>query len=219
MRIIVSGLTAAGKTTLCLKLEKGLLIPRFSASETLRKLLLDTGDAWSPELDRQRTEQSLEHAVDAAMTSALHEHDAGVFDSWGLPWYSNETAIRIWLESNRESRLRKCYVSYLQRGTPKTFAECASIMDAKDAKSRTVFLMNWGFDIFTDREPFDMVVDCSALIPVATIEQADIGARRTYQAVITALADRYDTDLLPTSGDRTTTTESRDPTVVVTWLQ
>ncbi|MGM1064192.1 hypothetical protein [Saccharothrix sp. Mg75] len=187
----MSGLTATGKTTLCRSLATGLDVPYVSASRILWENLHDPNGEWSPALDWQRTDLSVERAVDAAVTSALRDHDAGVFDSWGLPWYSDEPATRIWLESSRESRLRKCYVSYLQRGTPKTFEECASIMDTKDAMSHTVFLANHGFDILTDREPFDMIADCSAQIPVATLEEAEAGARTTYRAVVEALADRH----------------------------
>jgi cytidylate kinase len=191
MKIIVSGLTAAGKTTLSRRLAASLGLPYFSASQILREHLSDTSEEWSPALDRKRTELSLERAVDAAMIRALHDQPTGVFDSWGLPWYSDEPAIRVWLESSRDSRLRKCYVSYLQRRTPKTSDECASIVDAKDSMSRAVFLANWGFDIFVDRRPFDMIVDCSAQIPVATVEHAEAGARATYRDVVTALADRH----------------------------
>ena len=190
LKIIVSGLTAAGKTTLCRRLAADVGLPYFSASRILRERLSDASAEWSPELDRKRTELSLERAVDAAVISALRAREAGVFDSWGAPWYSDEPAIRIWLESDRASRLRKCYVSYLQRGTPKTSEDCAAIMDAKDAMSRAVFLANWGFDLFTDRRPFDLVVDCSAQMPEATVDQAEIGARTTYRDVMAALADR-----------------------------
>ncbi|MCE6995007.1 hypothetical protein LZG04_09330 [Saccharothrix sp. S26] len=183
-------MTAAGKTTLCRRLAAGLGLPFLSASRILAEHLSDAGAEWTPQLDEKRTELSVERAVDAAVRSALRERDAGVFDSWGLPWYSDEPAIRIWLESDRASRLRKCHVSYVQRGAPKTSEECASILDAKDAKSRAVFLANWGFDLFTDRRPFDLVVDCSAQIPEATVEQAELGARATYRAVVTALVDR-----------------------------
>jgi cytidylate kinase len=217
MRILVSGLTAAGKTTLCRRLASASGVPYISASQVLREHLSDEGGEWSPELDRKRKELSLERAVDMAMIGALRDRAAGVFDSWGLPWYSDEDAVRIWLESSRDSRLRKCYVSYLQRGTPKTFDECASTMDAKDAMSRAVFRANWGFDIFVDRGPFDLVVDCSAEIPVATVERAEAGAESTYRAVVTALADR---GLI----DRTRLTHSWPPTdpqggTVVRWLR
>ncbi|MFJ6675103.1 AAA family ATPase [Actinosynnema sp. NPDC091369] len=186
----MSGLTAAGKTTLCRRLAASLRVPYFSASQVLREHLSDANEEWSPQLDLRRTELSVERAVDAAVIRALRDREAGVFDSWGSPWYSDEPATRIWLESDRESRLRKCFVSYVQRGTPKTSEDCAAIVDAKDAMSRAVFLANWGFDIVTDRRPFDLVVDCSAQIPEATVAQAELGARATYRAVVAALADR-----------------------------
>ncbi|MEU7530989.1 hypothetical protein AB0A74_35020 [Saccharothrix sp. NPDC042600] len=191
MKIIVSGLTAAGKTTLCVRLAADLGVPYTSASQVLGALLRRSDREWTPALDRRRTDLAVERAVDAAMAERLRDLAAGVFDAWGLPWYSDAAATRIWLESSRVSRLRKCYVSYLQRGTPKTFAECASLMDAKDALSRSVFRANWGFDLFRDRRPFDLLVDCSAQMPAATVEHAEAGARATYESVVDALAERH----------------------------
>ena len=190
MKVIVSGLTAAGKTTLSEKLAHTLDVPYFSASKILRDMLADPADEWSEGLDQRRLDLGLERAVDSTMIDLLHLHPSGIFDSWGLPWYSSEPALRIWIESTPASRLRKCYVSYLERNESKSFEECASILRSKDNLSRTVFQENWGFDIFKDRRPFNMIVDCSALIPDATVEHAKAGAQSTFESVMDALVDR-----------------------------
>lgn len=96
-------------------------------------------------------------------------------------------ATFIWIESDPESRFRKCFVSYLERGTPKTYDECRDIVIAKDAKSRDIFVANWGFDIYIERTPFNIVLDASSLIPRADLETAQQGAGALYQACLHAL--------------------------------
>jgi cytidylate kinase len=190
MKIIVSGLTAAGKTTLCHRLARTLDLPYFSGSDALRTIIGNTEDQWSPGVDRQRTSLELEREVDLTMIGLLRDRRSGVFDAWGLPWFTLDSALRIWLESDEDSRLRKCYVSYLERGLPKSMEECFVILHGKDSKSRSVFAANWGFDLFTDRSPFDAIVDCSALIPTPTESAALRGADATYRSVIRAFAKR-----------------------------
>ncbi|GAA2686883.1 MULTISPECIES: hypothetical protein [Actinosynnema] len=216
MKIIVSGLTAAGKTTLSRALARALGVPRYSASAVLLDVLGRAEREWSPEVDLARGDPELERAVDAAMAGLLGRAPAGVFDSWGLPWYSAEPAVRIWLESSTGSRARKCRVSYLERGSPRGPAECARLLRDKDGLSRELFLANWGFDLFTDRAPFDLLVDCSALIPTATLRDARAGSRATFEAVLAALVERgahprEDAPAAPGSG------AAREP--VITWLR
>ncbi|ACU38707.1 hypothetical protein KCV87_31005 [Actinosynnema pretiosum subsp. pretiosum] len=216
MKIIISGLTAAGKTTLSHALARAFDVPRYSASAVLLDVLGRGEREWSPEVDLARGDPELERAVDAEMAGLLGRAPAGVFDSWGLPWYSAEPAVRIWLESDEGSRARKCRVSYLERGSPRGRAECAGLLRDKDGLSRELFLANWGFDLFTDRTPFDVLVDCSALIPTATRRDARAGARATFQAVLAALVERgaRPRESAPTArGAR----GAREP--VITWLR
>lgn len=190
MKIVVSGLTAAGKTTLCRRLSSEFALPFFSGSEVLRRFLDSSEKYWTPAIDRARDSLTLEKRVDEQMLDVLRSQEKGVFDAWGLPWFSKDSATRIWIESDYASRLRKCRVSYLERGERKTTDECERIMLKKDRKSREVFLANWGFDIFSDRSPFDMGIDCSRLIPTVSIESAQAGAQRTFLCVADLLNQR-----------------------------
>ena len=105
-----------------------------------------------------------------------------------MDWRRSDTpAVFVWIESDQESRFRKCFVSYLERGEPKTHDECRDIVIAKDAKSREIFMTNWGFDIYNDRSPFSIVLDASSLIPHADLETAYQGAHILHQAFLYGL--------------------------------
>jgi cytidylate kinase len=190
VRLVISGLTAAGKTTLARKLADQLTIDYVSASTILRRTLGDTSDHWTPALDLRRNDLSLELKVDRLVQEAFRQSEHAVFDCWGLPWIAGDMTgpvVFIWIESDPESRFRKCFVSYLERGAPKSYRECRDIVIAKDAKSREIFMENWGFDIYTDRSPFNIVLDASSLIPHADLETAQQGARALYQACLHGL--------------------------------
>lgn len=190
MRLVISGLTAAGKTTLARKLADQFTLDYVSASTILRQTLGDTSGHWTPALDLRRNDLSLERKVDHLVQEAFRQSEHAVFDCWGLPWIAGDVtgpAVFIWIGSDPESRFRKCFVSYLERGTPKTYDECRDIVIAKDAKSHEIFMANWGFDIYTDRSPFNIVLDASSLIPRADLETAQHGARAIYQACLHGL--------------------------------
>jgi cytidylate kinase len=190
VRIVISGLTAAGKTTLAHRLAAQFTLDYVSASAILRQALGDTSNYWTPTLDLRRNDLSLERKVDQLVREAFLQSEHAVFDCWGLPWIAGDAtnpAVFVWIESDPESRFRKCFVSYLERGDPKTHSECRDIVIAKDAKSREIFMANWGFDIYTDLSPFNIVLDASSLIPRADSATAQQGARALYQACLHCL--------------------------------
>jgi cytidylate kinase len=194
MRLVISGLTAAGKTTLARKLSDRFALDYISASTILRQVLGDTSGHWTPAFDLRRNDLSLERRVDHMVHEAFQRSSDAVFDCWGLPWIAHLVeddvsvpAVFIWIESDWESRYRKCFVSYLERGELKTSDECRDIVIAKDTKSREIFLANWGFDIYADRSTFNMVLDASSLIPSADLETAQRGAQALYQACLHGL--------------------------------
>jgi cytidylate kinase len=190
VRLVISGLTAAGKTTLARKLADQFALEYFSASTILRQTLGDTSGHWTPALDLRRNDLSLERRVDQLVQQTFRQSEHAVFDCWGLPWIAGNVAgpaVFVWIESDLESRLRKCFVSYVERDDPKSYGECRDMVIAKDAKSREIFMSNWGFDIYTDQSPFNIVLDASSLIPRADLETAKQGARTLHQAFLYGL--------------------------------
>jgi hypothetical protein len=81
--------------------------------------------------------------------------------------------LRIWIESDLPSRIRKCLVSLGDE--PRPLAECEGVLRAKDDYNRTMFRHSHRFDLFTDRERYHAVLCNSHLIPTATGQESRRG--------------------------------------------
>lgn len=190
-RIAISGLTAGGKTTLSLKFVRDYGLSYVSGSQVLRDLLGDSSSTWHPSIDQQRDTLALEREVDLTVLQRFSNRPEGVFDTWSLPWLARGEVEGIWIESDFESRVRKCMVSYLERGLSISYDESKAIVLAKDKKSREVMRQNWNFDLFSDRSPFNLIIDASHLIPEASISAAHRGAHLLYRAALRGLEELY----------------------------
>lgn len=196
-RIFISGLTAAGKTTHSKLLAEQLHQPYISSSSILlQKAEIDTSllspNFWiskdAAELgDRRVKDKSMDTWVDETLVSMSTQMGNAVFDTWGLPWLSNEKGLRIWLESNITSRLWKAIVSHeavLDVNHEKVREEVIK----KDYFIRDYFKNNYGFDIFQDYELFDYIIDISSFIEspsvVASIKSVNIS-----HEIVSAIVD------------------------------
>jgi cytidylate kinase len=174
VKITVSGLTAAGKTTHARRLADELGLPYFSASQIVSRLSGQPGP-WSPRIDTVRAERDIDAEVDRHITHLFETAPAGVFDAWALPWLTAAPAIRVWIESDQPSRVRKAYVSELRRGRVPDEQAVQELVNTKDRFSQQQFKIRHKFDLFIDHDVFDIVIDNSAYIPVASIAASDHG--------------------------------------------
>lgn len=176
VNIVISGLTAAGKTTHAANLAARLGYELCSAGTLLAGLAgmgdVPYQDLWvdhGQQLDQLRRQTSLDARLDEILLSRAAADERTVFDSWALPWTSGEPMLRIWLESSLHSRTLKCIVSHLP-GRRLSYAEAERLVAEKDAASRAQLLGLHGFDVKRSRKPFHVIVDLSSLIADATAE-------------------------------------------------
>jgi cytidylate kinase len=172
-RIIISGLTAAGKTTHAKLLEKKFGFKYISASNTLLELMGVSSkdinpDFWASQNSKELSglrggDRSFDRLVDQTMSEIIANNENIVVDSWAASWLSKENALRIWLDSSLNSRIWKSMVSH---GLPKdrSYEAYNLLLTEKDNITRKIFLEEYGFDLFKDHEHFDLIIDITDFI-------------------------------------------------------
>ena len=193
--VAFAGLTAAGKTTHAKLLAKSLGYEYVSATEILLRILgiekeaeriwfAESGPIWAA-----REGDAADEELERQLTSMASRSDGIVFDTWALAWIGEAPLLRIWIESDLESRARKCYVS---QGEDKTLSvlECRDLVVSKDELTRASFLRRHHYDIAVDRSRYDVELNNSDLIPQATDQCAASGVAR-FAPVVHALATAH----------------------------
>lgn len=199
VKIFVSGLTAAGKTTHTQLLASEYNLQYISAFNImLKRANIDVEnvpkDFWvssaSASLRSLRDkDQSIDKWVDQQMTSAAATLDNVIFDSWGLPWLSSEPGLRIWIESSITSRWWKAIVS---QGINSNIDPDITLreMNNKDNFTRKYFLENYGFDLFSNRDDFDYIIDITDFITSPTVE-ASYKSIENAQEILSSIVKYY----------------------------
>ncbi|WP_045879899.1 cytidylate kinase family protein [Pseudofrankia sp. DC12] len=203
MNVAFAGLTAAGKTTHARLLARELGYDYVSATEVMLEILrLDVaaGDAWFQrydEIQAAREDGAADDELDRRLLELAASRQRTVFDTWALAWIAPDPIVRLWIESDPASRARKCLVS--QTRTRLSLPACAALCREKDEHTRDSLHRRRGFDLFTDRDRYDLVLCNSHLIATADRACAQRGiatfAPVVHQAVI-ALLERPHPDEL-----------------------
>jgi cytidylate kinase len=180
LRVVLSGRTAAGKSTHGRLLARDLEMPYVSATQILARLVAErTGSRleqrWQPSLDRARgADSTIDDDLDAEMTGLFSGSSEGVFDACLLPWVAPDVpAVRVWLESDFPSRLRKCVVSHWD--VQISWGDAQERVVGKDAFTSTRLAQSCGGVYEPDADRFEVIVSNSDLIPEATPEAARAG--------------------------------------------
>lgn len=183
--VAFAGLTAAGKTTHAKILAEELGFEYISATDIILDILQireTTPDrVWFSSYDKieqARKDDRIDIELESRITNITDKQDGLVLDTWAMAWIYSGTMpmVRLWIESDEDSRTRKCYVS---QGTNKTLDmdDCRKLVTKKDTDTRIKFQRRLGFDIFTDRERYDIIFNNTMLIPEATEEVAREGIK------------------------------------------
>ena len=193
--IAFAGLTAAGKTTHAKILAEELGYGYISATDIILDILQikeTTPDrVWFSDYDKveqAREGDEVDIELETRITYITDKQDGLVLDTWAMAWiYSGVMPmVRLWIESDENSRTRKCYVS---QGKNKMLDMdgCRKLINKKDIDTRIKFQRRLGFDIFTDRERYDIIFNNTMLIPEATEDVAQKGIQVFRRAVLVSV--------------------------------
>ncbi|WP_327250939.1 cytidylate kinase-like family protein [Streptomyces sp. NBC_01244] len=188
-KIVISGLTAAGKTTHAKLLAETLGFRAVHFTDLLlQELQVEAGSAdqvWFSrlhEIESMRAGGSADRRVDETIGELLAADEPMVVDAVLAPWLHPGRQINVWLGSDRASRAWKCSVSRLP-GVIST-DDSLRLLDKKDAFTRAYLWQERAVDLYTDRSCFDLVLDNSHLIGEPTAAAARKGIRQLHQVLL-----------------------------------
>lgn len=180
--IAFAGLTAAGKTTHAKILAESLGYEYVSATATILEIIgIDHAPdrVWFTNYEKiqnAREGDKVDIELEARMRNMADQKGGLVLDTWAMAWIYDgpRPMVRIWLDSDQASRTRKCFVS---QGVDASLdiSGCRDLIDQKDNETRQNFQRRLDFDLFNDKDRYDIVLNNSMLIPEATEESAQKG--------------------------------------------
>lgn len=189
--ILISGFTAAGKTTHARLLARDLGWQYIGMAELRSGLISSTpgnGREWSPEIDFERSQNpDLDLRLDKSLRDLLDRSRHVVVDAWVQPWLNRaHDALRVWIHSDTRSRLDKAVVSYLRDGIQPP-PDLPEQIKSKDHFSLTTFKKLYGIEFGPDRTVFQLCLDNSNYITSPSVEASDRGIQGFHDSFIQAV--------------------------------
>lgn len=186
--IAFAGLTAAGKTTHARLLAGQLGYEMVSATAILLDILgvrANSEKIWFTDYERiqkAREDDSIDSELERRIREVAQSQDGLILDTWAMAYIYEGPLIRVWIESDEASRMRKCYVS---QGLEKSLnlSACRQLIHKKDASVRSQFIRRLHFDLFRDMSKYDAILTNTDLIPEPTDQCSKTGIK-TFAPVV-----------------------------------
>ena len=161
--IIISGLPAAGKTTVGGIVAKKLGLKVIGGGDVLKEMAEGlgfkvTGEGWwdTPEgmkfLERRKQISDFDKKVDEMLIKKAKTGNV-VITSYTMPWIC-EYGIKVWLSGSAEKRAER-----MAERDSSTVEFCLSITKERDEKNYKLYKSLYGIEFGKDLKPFDINID------------------------------------------------------------
>ncbi|MCL5009412.1 MAG: cytidylate kinase family protein [Candidatus Parvarchaeota archaeon] len=165
MRIIISGLTASGKSTLARSLSKSFKLEYFSGSSKLKELIpKEHFEFWESKKGLDAIRFRLKHpqydrSLDNYIIKNIKARDNLILDSWVASWKVNLPGIiKIYLKVDIKERVRR-----VSERDGISIAAASKFMREKDRLTSKIYRDIYGIDVLKDLTPFDLVINSTYL--------------------------------------------------------
>ncbi len=165
MNVIISGLTASGKSTLARNIAADFNLTYFSASSKLRELLPPKEfQFWESKKGIDAIKFRLSHPkydklLDSYIIKYMSENDNLIIDSWVASWkVKDDRTIKIYLKATIEERARR-----VSGRDGVDYKNALDFMKTKDKLTSKIYKQVYDIDVISDLTPFNLVVDSTKL--------------------------------------------------------
>lgn len=189
--VIISGLTASGKTTHSHILSGEFNLQYVSSSQILLSLLnfksVQKRDFWISNHIHSIWESPEAKYVDDELLEIEKNGMNVVFDTIAMPWIHRKLdSLCIWLESSLESRVLKSIISH-KGSNNYSHKEITDRIIKKDENAFSYLMKRYNVDISTDRSPFDLIIDTSQCTQETNFLKAFISIQKVHAVVRSAV--------------------------------
>lgn len=183
--VIISGLTAAGKTTHSHLLAGEFGLRYVSASQILLSSHGMSGfqarDFWTDNKAMALWSEG-SAGVDQSLLSLEGSSESAVFDCLSLPWLSSRPSLKIWLECLLAARVERAALSHgLPIGSDRGML--ANLIDRKDTALCDQLSRDYGISPHADPSIFDLILDVTEATSTSGRQSALPSIRRVHRLI------------------------------------
>jgi cytidylate kinase len=177
--IVLSGLPAAGKTTVAEIISSKLGFKMIGGGEILKEMALDrgykvTGKEWwdTPDgvkfVKERESNPDFDKEADRRLAKKIEKGDI-VVTSYTAPWIT-EAGFKVWLEGSVKRRTER-----MAKRDGTEVSEMKEVMRFRDSENKRLYKNLYNIDYGIDKTPFALIVDTNEIAPE---EVADIIIKR-----------------------------------------
>ncbi len=181
--IVISGMSAAGKTTVSRILANRLGVNAIGGGEILREMAKErgydpTGDDWWDTdqgmkfLKEREADSEFDKEADNRLRMKIRKGNI-IITSYTAPWITKE-GFKVWLSASTGTRTER-----MAKRDRLTIEKTKGIVKVRDIENIKLYKELYGINLDNDTKPFDLIIDTNDKDPeqIADIILENIGKR------------------------------------------